>query len=533
MIKKNVLFEAKLQKMIDEAIMNYLFEAAASIVDIYQKYYQDINSDDFENIYKSDPTFNPQKPNKIGKYTKWLLNLYRQGKLKTEDLYKANEYLKYFNKYINKIEQKDINKYNSLPNLYTVVEPFITAEQNNQTVATSKSDEARIAKKDVKKIYEDSNWLILIPLTQEAAIYYGKNTQWCTAATSSNNMFNHYNSEGPLFINIDKRNNRKYQFHFESDQFMDERDDEISLPIAETIGMSRQVVINAYPNHYKILMEKKISLIPLNNKVYIRNGCQVVRFEHGDMFDDELGDEEYVIGELPRTVYNDTITQVATNLFACTYNQKLLLIDTLNYQIREAEGSFENMMSHKRSNGQIIVVSNYNHNLVAGMFNENGEFNVLYYFRTTGYPDYLSPNQGEDNVSKPLSRYMCIPSGREEYSSNRIYNVYDLEKMKIILNNVVFDTETNDNNEGIIRSDDNSQSYWYIELRDAISDYDIDQYLNHPEDEDEDEYGWDDEAYYEDAVMEALHNVNHYAAFEDSGQIWLMDYHKKPIKQIS
>ena len=50
-----------------------------------------------------------------------------------------------------------------------------------------------------------------------------KNTQWCTAA-DGNNQFNYYNSQGPLYININKADNEKYQFHFESDQFMDETD---------------------------------------------------------------------------------------------------------------------------------------------------------------------------------------------------------------------------------------------------------------------------------------------------------------------
>lgn len=531
-MSKNILVENKIKQMINEAILEYLFEAAASIDDIYQKYYKDISPDVFEQIYKADPTYNPQKPNKFGKYAKWLLNIFRKGTLKTEDLYKANEYLKYFNKYINKIEQKDINKYNSLQNLYTVIEPFITAEQNKQPVATSKSDEVRLAKKDVRKIYEDSNWLVLSPLTREAAIYYGKNTQWCTAATSSSNMFDHYNSEGPLFINIDKRNNRKYQFHFETDQFMDERDNELDSPIAETIGMSRQVAINAYPNHYKVLFDTETNLIPLNNGVYIRGGSQVVKFEHGGMFDDELGDEEYVIGKLPMTVWSETVTQVNTNLFACSYHDKTFLIDTLNNQIRETK-VFENIMSYKRSDGHIIVAGHYNHNLVAGMFDENGEFNVLYPFSTTGFLDYLAPNQGEDPVSKPLSRYICVPLGREEYSSQSEYNIFDLEKMKMVLTNVVFDTDNYANNENVMRSDDNSQSYWYIELRDAISEYDIDKYLHQYEDNDyeDDEYGWGDEADYEEAVIQAFHDINRYAAFEDSGQIWIMK-DGKPTKQI-
>lgn len=77
-------------------------------------------------------------------------------------------------------------------------------------------------------MYEDDKWLIIIPHTEEAACYYGANTRWCTAA-KEDNMFDYYNNDGPLYINIYKPKNRKYQFHFESSQFMDEEDEPIQL----------------------------------------------------------------------------------------------------------------------------------------------------------------------------------------------------------------------------------------------------------------------------------------------------------------
>lgn len=206
----------------------------ASLEDIYAKYYSSISQEEFNKIVFADPTSRPEK-NKMGKYGKWLLSLYQRGKLKVGDLNEAKACLEYFVKFINRIEVKDINKYGSIRELYDVVEPFM--ESPNQ--ATSKSDALRREKEqDATKVYEDDMWEVIVPHTQEMACLYGKHTRWCTAAESSDNMFNYYHRQGELYININKQSGKKYQFHFESDSFMDEMDNPINSPIAETIKMT-------------------------------------------------------------------------------------------------------------------------------------------------------------------------------------------------------------------------------------------------------------------------------------------------------
>lgn len=229
----------------------------ATLDDIYTKYYSNIPQDEFWQIIKADPTYNEQKSQKMGKYGKWLLNLYKQGKLKNEDLYKATDYLSYFVKYYNKITEKDINKLPDLPSLYNIIKPYKEASDNGEDIATSKSDEVRRIKEDAEKVFEDNQWLVIIPHTQEASCYYGKNTQWCTAATDSYNMFNHYNNKGPLFINIRKTDGKKFQFHFETNSFMDETDTPIRTPIAKTIGLNANLVqyyISRYGGKATILL---------------------------------------------------------------------------------------------------------------------------------------------------------------------------------------------------------------------------------------------------------------------------------------
>ena len=238
--------ENKVIMITESQAMDLLFEAA-TIQDIYQKYYSNIPQDIFQQIISADPTYNAEKPNKMGKYGKWLLTLYQKQNLKIEDLYKAKDYLSTFIKFNAKLQERDIMKYHSLQELFTSIEPFI---QNPQQAAT-KSEEIRNIKEGAEKVYEDNKWLVVVPHTKEASCYYGKGTQWCTAADHSDNMFDTYNKDGFLYINILKGTDTKYQFHFESNSFMDATDRPIKQPIAEAIGLTPELV-EFYKNKYGI-----------------------------------------------------------------------------------------------------------------------------------------------------------------------------------------------------------------------------------------------------------------------------------------
>lgn len=259
----NLLRMMQLIERYDKSFSHEILDEAMSTADVYQKYYSNIPQAEFDQIVKADPT---SKPNKMGIYCKWLLTLYTAGKLLLEDLYKATEYLTTFTKFKAKIQQKDINQFKSLPDLYNVIQPF--AEAPDQ--ATSNSDEVRKAKQGADKVYEDSQWLIIVPHTMEAAKYYGANTQWCTAS-DNNNMFDEYYSRGELYINIDKVNNRKYQFHFEDEQFKDERDHGIrpnELPLSEGVYLYYKSIST---EHFLYLKFGEISPVNKQRDYYLMN----------------------------------------------------------------------------------------------------------------------------------------------------------------------------------------------------------------------------------------------------------------------
>ena len=235
-IKVSGKYESKktnVSESIDDINESLLLEA--SLDDIYPKYYSDISEKEFWEIIKADPTYNEQSPQKMGKYGKWLLNQYRHRNLDMNNLSQVKNILDFFNRYNRQLEKKDITQYKNVDQVYEAVKNYMA----DPTQATSKSDEARkIKEMGAEKVYEDKDWLIIVPKTQEAAIYYGKGTKWCTAATGGYNYFERYNNEGRLYININKNTGDKYQFHFESSSFMDAEDKPIKGIIAEEIGLS-------------------------------------------------------------------------------------------------------------------------------------------------------------------------------------------------------------------------------------------------------------------------------------------------------
>lgn len=147
-----------------------------------------------------------------------------------DNLEKYHKYKKYF-----KIAAKDrnnpetarlldINQIHSFEDLYRSLKIIYYYIQDDEDKEALKA-----AEKDAEKVYNSENYMIVVPKTQEASCAYGRGTRWCTAATGSQNYFNQYNSQGPLYIIINKKNQEKHQFHFQSEQYMDDQDDQVNL----------------------------------------------------------------------------------------------------------------------------------------------------------------------------------------------------------------------------------------------------------------------------------------------------------------
>jgi len=166
-----------------------------------------------------------QEADKVYAYgsNEWGVKLEQLQETFMEDLYKVTEDLQKFDRFKSQIpqEKRDINRITSTDELYELTKQF-SLEQATTT-------KAERVLQDAEMVYDGPNWEILVPKTKEASCHYGANTRWCTAG-SNNNYFEHYSKDGPLYIITNKKDyTDKYQFHFESNQFMDKEDRNVSL----------------------------------------------------------------------------------------------------------------------------------------------------------------------------------------------------------------------------------------------------------------------------------------------------------------
>jgi hypothetical protein len=164
---------------------------------------------------KADPT--AKKTN-----TAWIVNQYKKGTIRQEDHPRIKSALEGFEKYKSKLPSKDINSYKSLNHLEDAVEPHLGSFSSNR-------EEKSAVKHEGADLIHDGKDLMVHKLkTKEAACHYGAGTKWCTAA-KNNNMFDDYNKNGPLYVVTNKNSGEKHQLHFETNQFMDKKDEPIEL----------------------------------------------------------------------------------------------------------------------------------------------------------------------------------------------------------------------------------------------------------------------------------------------------------------
>ena len=168
-------------------------------------------------LESADPT-----PNKI--YSPWLAREYAKGNIRrVEDFHGYTDPLEIYNKYKRRgdfpVELKDIMRVPATDFWHGMNAYKPPVDQDAQ-------------RGDAKEVFNDDSVRIIVPQDKQAACYYGQGTRWCTAATGSQNYFDRYHRDGPLYILLPKKptyDGEKYQLHFGTDQFMDEQDDPINL----------------------------------------------------------------------------------------------------------------------------------------------------------------------------------------------------------------------------------------------------------------------------------------------------------------
>ena len=171
-------------------------------------------------LKKADP--DPQ-----GKNLQFIANMYVKNQFKLEDLARIKNEITTFLKFRKELPIRDLNQIATLDQLYDLTEPLTQRAAAGQEPVSARQQEKEV-KKDVVKLIDTPNFKVLIPKSEAASQLYGKGTKWCTAA-DENCMFDQYAREGDIYIiiaNLGGRE-RKFQLHVQSDQFMNERDQQV------------------------------------------------------------------------------------------------------------------------------------------------------------------------------------------------------------------------------------------------------------------------------------------------------------------
>ena len=182
------------------------------------------------------------------KYGDFLLhNLHPNSSV--EEVVDMVDLIKEFDRFQSALPEKDINKYNN----FTLANAIKTHKEK------SKSQQKKTDVSDAEKIYEDSNILIVKPLTYEASCKYGAGTRWCTTMANEPRYFNQY-AKGPdqalYYIILKKfdRNNKFYKIAIHKtnggEVWYDSTDERMSDRETEVFSLGAPKVIETIRNHW-------------------------------------------------------------------------------------------------------------------------------------------------------------------------------------------------------------------------------------------------------------------------------------------
>ena len=211
-------------------------------IDAVKKYYPNIDDEKFMSLIQLDPTY--RNNNSLGKYGKWILNLYNKGAISEDDFSEITPLLNQFTTYRNRVQNKDLNSYKSISDLESILaqvvddDSMLTDRQKLRFLKNVKSGRIKTdAENDYEKVYEDSDWIVCVPHTHEASMKLGKGTEWCTAHENPD-WYNRYTSEDGeefnLYIMKNKHTGERYQYcdnpyRGYDYQFMDEEDHDVDV----------------------------------------------------------------------------------------------------------------------------------------------------------------------------------------------------------------------------------------------------------------------------------------------------------------
>lgn len=233
-----------LREILERIEFERLIEEGRDPVEVLHYKFSYIPSDIIDSVIEIDPT-------KKKSYSQWLLSKWNDEKDVIMDNLENGRIEKLFNHYKNHndIQIKDCPSVEDglmafVPEEETVLgkssKPMTYVDNLGMEVDSSLANDFDI-------VYKDDDWVIAVPNTYEAECKLGENTRWCTANHYGNgrSFYDNYVSKGGKFyVNFDLNRQetlngkdypfKRYQFHFETNQFMDAEDGPVTL---EELGL--------------------------------------------------------------------------------------------------------------------------------------------------------------------------------------------------------------------------------------------------------------------------------------------------------
>lgn len=158
----------------------------------------------------------------------WMIKRIEDKFILPEDIYKWEDYFEIFKRRKQEFPTKDINQIKTEDD----IDDFVNkAEEikNRELDPSKKKGVEKSEKFSDLRIGEVAGFQVYkIPQGTSDEMYgaaceLGSGTSWCTATGNTKQWFDRYAKDGPLYIFIGP-DGEKYQFHYESNQYMDKND---------------------------------------------------------------------------------------------------------------------------------------------------------------------------------------------------------------------------------------------------------------------------------------------------------------------
>ena len=167
-----------------------------------------------------------------GAYATWMTKKVADKVLKGEDIYKWKDYFQMFNRRKKDFKSPDINSYKTQSDIGEFIKKAIELKNQEDKDPTKKKGVSKTDKFSDLKIGEVDGFEVYeIPKGRKdlynTSCELGSGTEWCTATGNTSSYFKQYIDQGPLYIFMKPGSDEKYQFHFESGQFMDKNDQSV------------------------------------------------------------------------------------------------------------------------------------------------------------------------------------------------------------------------------------------------------------------------------------------------------------------